>query len=78
MIQFTCTGNVGNRVKQRENLKKKLKGVVSQQVLLKFVSYLACTPNMKIIIVTRQINVYVRVVATFQKLQTEFLKFQEQ
>ena len=35
-------------------------------------------PNRKIIIVTRQINVYVRVVATFQKLQTEFLKFQEQ
>ena len=37
MIQFTCTDNIGNRVKRCENLKKKLKGIVSQQVLLKFV-----------------------------------------
>ena len=27
MIQFACTKNIGNRVKQCENLKKKLKGV---------------------------------------------------
>ena len=27
MIQFTCTKNIGNRVKQCENFKKKLKGI---------------------------------------------------
>ena len=26
-IQFTCTGNIGNKLKQYENLKKKLKGL---------------------------------------------------
>ena len=26
-IQFTCTWKIGNMVKQRENLKKKFKGV---------------------------------------------------
>ena len=35
-----CTKNIGNKIKQWENLKKKLKGVnafVSQQYLIKFV-----------------------------------------
>ena len=43
MIQFRCTKNIGNRVKQCENVKKKLKGVnicsfstISVQICAKF------------------------------------------